>query len=140
MPPCLTVAIASKLQSPLAGAFREGLDLAVVAVAAAVEDAFLDACLLAPLGDQLSHPLGLVHARHRLELVLGPGDGRERVAPDVVDQLRLDAAVRAKDRKARALAGAPDLGAHTAAPPEAAAAGGGAHARLPTFLATYSPW
>src|SRR5215211_6540332 len=60
MPPCLTVAIASKLQSPLAGAFREGLDLAVVAVAAAVEDAFLDACLLAPLADLPGDVLALV--------------------------------------------------------------------------------
>src|SRR3954451_11693636 len=80
-------------QAALAGALRQGLDPAVVLVAAAVEDRGLDARGLRALGQQLAGPAGLIHAGKRLEVVLGPLDRGERDPVDVVDELRRDAAV-----------------------------------------------
>ena len=55
-------------------------------------------------------------------------------------ELREDAAVGAEHGDARPLGGAAHLGAHAAATLEAAlGCGDEAHARLPTFRATYSP-
>ena len=85
------------------------------AVAAAVEDAGLDAGRLGALGEQLADPLGLLRAGQLAKLVLGPGDGHERPPRVVVDQLRADPAVRAKHGDAGPLGGAAHLRANAAA-------------------------
>src|ERR671917_2445008 len=90
-------------QAALAGAFGEGLDTAVVLVAAAVEDDGLDAGGLRALGQQLPGLGGLLHRLERAQVGLRPVDGGQRAARIVVDELGEDAAVRAEDADARAL-------------------------------------
>src|SRR3954464_10148680 len=128
-------------ESALADALGEGLDAAVVLVAAAVEHRALDAGGLRALGEQLPG-LGRLLARlERAQVGLGPVDGRQRAAGLVVDELGEDAAVGAEHADARPLGGAVDLRADAAAALEPARrCVADRHARLPTFLATYSPW
>src|SRR5690349_7395632 len=131
----------SKVQAALAGAFGQGLDTAVVLVAAAVEHGGLDAGGLRALREQLAGLVGLLHRLERAQVGLGPVDRGQRAAAVVVDELGEHAAVGAEDADARALGGAVHLRADAAAALEAP--GGGVrdgHARLPTFRATYSPW
>src|SRR6476620_1872622 len=129
------VAVAGALnrEPAFAGAFGEGLDAAVVAVAAAVEHRALDAGGPGALGQERVDLLGLLHPGERLEVCLRPGRGRDRVAAIVVDQLRADAAVGTKHGDAGALGAAADLCAHaTVAPLTLLRLRGDAHARLPT--------
>src|SRR6185312_500246 len=131
---------ASEGEAALASALRQRLHPAVVLVAAAVEDAGLDARLLCAGGEHRAGLLGLLGALERGELLLGPGDRRNRVALVVVDELRLDAPQGAEHGQPRTLRGAAHLGADaTPATQTLGGLGGHAHARLPTFLATYSP-
>src|SRR6187200_2452785 len=106
-------------QSGLAGALGEGLDAAVVLVAAAVEHRGLDAGGLGALGQDGAGLVGLLHALERAQLGLGPVDGSERPARVVVDELGEDAAVGAEHRDTRALGRATHLGADAAAALEA---------------------
>src|SRR3954447_17383129 len=131
---------ASEAQAALESALRQRLDPAVVLVAAAVEHAGLDSGLLRARREQRTGLLGLLGALHGGELLLGPRDRRHGVALVVVDELRLDAPQRAEHGQPRTLGGAAHLGADTAPAAQALGGlGGDAHARLPTFLATYSP-
>src|SRR3954453_430001 len=101
-------------ESALADALGEGLDAAVVLVAAAVEHRALDAGGLRALGEQLPG-LGRLLARlERAQVGLGPVDGRQRAAGLVVDELGEDAAVGAEHRDARARRGPGDLGTDAA--------------------------
>src|SRR6266536_1931462 len=59
-------------QPALAGPFGEGLHAAVVLVSAAVEHRGLDAGGFGALGQHGPGPAGLVHARERAQLGLGP--------------------------------------------------------------------
>src|SRR3954454_19851598 len=59
-------------QAALAGTLGQGLDAAVVLVAAAVEHRGLDAGGLRALGEQRAHAGRLLHALERLELGLRP--------------------------------------------------------------------
>src|SRR3954470_8413757 len=127
-------------QPALAGAIGEGLDVAVVAVAAAVEDGGLGAGGLGPLGQQRAAPAGGVEPRLFGQTGLVPLDRGQGAPGVVVDELGHDAPVGAEDGDARAVGRAADLRADAAAAPEAAGrSGGDGHARLPTFRATYSP-
>src|SRR5262249_37180250 len=127
-------------QPALASGVGERLDAAVVAVAAAIEHGGLHAGGLGPLGEAGPDPLGPLPAGKRLEVRLGPRRRRQRVAAVVVDELGADAAVGAEHGDARALGAAAHLGAHAAVPALAMIAlDGEAHARFPTFRATYSP-
>src|SRR5262249_7973012 len=100
----------------------------------------LDPGLLGPGGEQRARALRLLGPLERGELLLGPGDGRDRVAAIIVDELRLDAPQRAEHGQPRALRRAAHLGADAAPAAQALGGlGGDGHARLPTFLATYSP-
>src|SRR3954447_15934853 len=131
---------ASEAQAALASALRQRLDPAVVLVAAAIEHAGLDSGLLRARREQRAGLLGLLAALERSELLLGPGDRGDRVPGVVVDELRLDATQRAEHGQPRTLGGAAHLGADaTPAAQALGGLGGNAHARLPTFLATYSP-
>jgi hypothetical protein len=125
---------------PLAGTFGKGLDPAVVLVAAAVEDAGLDAGGLGALGQQFAGLLGLVAGRELAQIGLDPVDGGDRMALGVVDELSEDPAIGAVDGEARALGVADDTGADAAAAAQARLAlGDNGHARLPTLRATCSP-
>src|SRR5665213_355523 len=105
----------SEREPALPRSLRKRLDLAVIEVAAAVEDHARDAGGLTALGDQRPGPARALGARQRAQLGLGPVDRCERAARDVVDQLGGDAAVGAKDGDAGPLGGARDLRADTAA-------------------------
>src|SRR5919201_508608 len=98
----------SELQAPLAGALGDGGDAPVEAVAGTVEDAGFDPGGLGSLGDQLPGALGLLHRVELAQLGLRPGDGRDRAAGVVVDQLGEDAPVRAVHGQPRALSVAAD--------------------------------
>src|SRR5436190_1550401 len=127
-------------QPAFADAVREGLDAAVVAVAAAVEDGAADAGGLRAGGERLAGLAGLLHPAERAQLRLGPRDGGQRAPAAVVDELGGDAAVGAEHRDPRALGAADDLRADAAAALEAGLwLGDDGHARFPTFRATYSP-
>src|SRR4051794_14571975 len=107
----------SELQAALAGALGEVGDLPVVAVAAAIEHAALDAGGLAALGEEGSGTLRALGGVQLADLVLGPARLREGVTAVVVDQLGVQAPVGAVHRKPRTRGGAADLGPH---PPPAA--------------------
>src|SRR5215510_13944100 len=99
----------SEIEPAFARRIRQGLDAAVVEVAAAVEDHVLDALGRCPLRDQLTDRLrrrdigaGLEAAAH---VLLQRGRGRNRLALHVVDHLRVDVLRRAEDRKPRAACG-----------------------------------
>src|SRR5438094_7369344 len=102
-----------KAQSPFARAVCQRLHASVVEVPAAVEHSLLDSGLLRVLGQQLpdlARLLRLVAAERLLHVQ--PRRGRERLARDVVDQLRLDAAVRAEHGETRPLGRALHLAAN----------------------------
>src|SRR6476660_1459002 len=99
-------------QPGLAGGFGEGLDAAVVAVAAAVEHRALDAGGLGALGQLRADLLRLLHAGKGLDVVLRPRRGGQGVAAIVVDQLGADAAVGPEHGDARPVRASADLGAH----------------------------
>src|SRR4051812_20872627 len=124
-------------QAALAGALGQGLDAAVVLVAAAVEHHGLDARGLRALGQQLAGGRGLLHRLERAQVALRPLHGGERAARVVVDELRGHAAIGAEDGDPRPLGRAAHLGADAAATLEALdGRGDDGHARLPTFRAT----
>src|SRR5829696_2974798 len=131
----------SELQPPLAGALGDRGDTPVEPVAAAVEDAGLDASGLAALGEQLPDALGLVHPVELAQLLLGPGCGGDGAAGVVVDQLGEDAAVGAVDGEPGALRVAADAGANAPAASKSLLWLGqdGHQALFPTFRATCSP-
>src|SRR5918911_901464 len=140
MKSCSRVAV-SEVQAALAGAICEGLDAAVVLVAAAVEHGGLDAGGLRALGQQGAGASGLLHRLERAQVGLGPGDRGQRAARVVVDELGEDAAIGAEHGDPRALGAAAHLGADaTAALQAPRGSGENRHARLPTFRITYSPW
>ena len=131
----------SELQSSLARAVGERLDASVVQVAAAVEDdasmpAFFAAaasCLPTSAACSVLLPLNdFFSASQRAAASVLPRQ--------VVDELGLDALVRAEHDEARPLGGAGDLAAHA---PVAAQAclrvTVRGYARFPTFRRTYSP-
>src|SRR5271170_7154334 len=80
-------------QLRLAQSVSEGLDVAVVAVAAAVEHDGVDAGSLGALGQQRARTLGALGFAERAQLGLVPVDRSDRAPGAVVDQLRGDAAV-----------------------------------------------
>src|SRR3954466_2460519 len=96
----LNVADPLEAEPCLPGAFGQQADLAVVAVAAAIEHAGLDARVLGPLCQHLARALGLLLGVELAQIPLGPDHRRQRVAALVVDQLGLHAAVGAKDGQA----------------------------------------
>src|SRR3954447_9745674 len=129
----------SELKSSLACTVRKRLHAAVEAISATVEHAGLGAGVLGALREQLAGPLRLLHAGEALEVALDPVHGGDGAPRHVVDQLSLHAAVRAEHREPRPLGRAAHLGAHPAAPAQALLLLSlDAHARLPTFRATYS--
>ena len=75
------------MQAALAGALGQGLDAAVVLVAAAIEHDGLDAGGLRALGQQRTRALGLLERLERAQLGLGPLDRRERAARVVVVEI-----------------------------------------------------
>src|SRR3954468_22431470 len=128
------VAAISEVQAALAGALGEGLDAAVVLVAAAIEHGGLDAGGLRALGEQLAGLAGLLHRLEAAQVGFDPADRRQRATPVVIDELGEHAAVGAEHRDARTLGRAAHLGADAAAALEAPLGSGDeAHARLPTF-------
>src|SRR2546423_15245393 len=92
-------------QSALADALGEGLDGAVVLVAAAIEHGALDAGGLGAPGEQLAGLGGLLQRLQALEIGLGVGDSGQGVAALVVDELSEDAPVGPEDADARARSG-----------------------------------
>src|SRR5690606_22286833 len=111
-----------KLEAAVAGALGERADVAVVAVAAAVEDDGLDAGRLRPLGETLADGLAPLDRRGAVEVAFPARRRREGVPLRVVDDLGVDVLVRAEDAQARALSGALHLPADAA--PDAGALGG----------------
>src|SRR3954471_15375615 len=92
----LNVADPLEAEACLPGALGQQADLAVVAVAAAVEDAVVHAGVLGPLGQHLAGLLGLLLGVELAKVRLGPDHRRDGVAAVVVDQLGLHAPVGAK--------------------------------------------
>src|ERR1700692_2802691 len=80
----------------LADRLGESANVAVVAVAAAVEHGLGDARRLRPLGEELPGAGAALGFGQRAQLGLEPVDGREGVPGRVVDQLRREAAVGAE--------------------------------------------
>src|SRR5947208_13295208 len=109
----------SEFQTSLARALGERLDASVVQVTAAVEDDRLDPGLLGSGGELLPDLLRLLALVALEALEGGPGGAGERPAARVVDELREDAAVRAKHREARTLARARNLASGAAVAPQA---------------------
>src|SRR5262249_27262799 len=120
---------------------RRRLGASVVEIAAAVEHGAVDVGVLGLLRQQLADlaRLRCLVALERLDLQ--PAGGRNRAAVRVVDELRDDAAIRARDDQARPLGRAGDLPADPAMPAQARFTNRECrHARFPTFRRTYSPW
>src|SRR3990170_7465399 len=90
----------SELQPALTGALGEGLDAAVIAIPAAVEDAGLDARIGRARGEHAARLLRLLHRVQPAQIALGPVDRGQGLARVVVDQLGEDAAVGAIDAQA----------------------------------------
>src|SRR5277367_4871900 len=83
----------SERQSGFPRSLRKRLDPAVIAIAAAIENRARDAGGLGPFGQERAGSRGALCGGQRLYLGLGPVDGGQCVAGDVVDQLRGDSAV-----------------------------------------------
>src|SRR3954451_13668365 len=133
--------IALEFKAALAGALGQGLDTAVVPVAAAIEHGGVDAGGLGARREQLARLVGLLHRLERAQIGLGPLDRRDRATRVVVDELGEHAAVGAEHRDPGTLGGAVHLRADATAALEALRGlRENGHARLPTFRATYSPW
>src|SRR5687767_14096107 len=131
----------SKLEPPSAGGLGERLHAPVEEVAAPVEHGLLYLRLLGVLREQLAD-LGRLLGLRTLEALLQvqPARGRERLAVDVVHQLRLDPAVGAEDDETRPLRGAEDPLPHPLVPANARLPDReNAHALFPTLRRTYSP-
>ena len=110
---------------------------------------FLDRQLLSILAKPIQDDLGLTDGQLgrlgglvALEgLDLQPAGRRDGLPVRVVDELRDDPAVRARDDEPRPVGRSRHLAPHAAMPAQACFADGkGAHARFPTFRRTYSPW
>src|SRR5271165_227403 len=120
----------------LAEGVGERAHVAVVAVAATIEDHLGYVGRAGSLGEQLARALRTVAFAEPAQLGLEPVDSGQRAPADVVDQLGREAAVGAEHRDTRALRGAGDLRPYTAAAFEPAVLlGEDAHARLPTLRA-----
>src|SRR3712207_4084448 len=91
----------SEVEAALAGALGQRLDAAVVLVAAAIEHRGVHAGALGALGEQRPGAARLVHRLQVAQVALRPGDGRQRAARVVVDELGEHAAIRAAHRDAR---------------------------------------
>src|SRR3954447_4256094 len=128
-------------KAALAGALGEGLDTAVVLVAAAIEHGGVDAGGLGARREQLARLVGLLHRLERAQIGFDPLDRRDRATRIVVDELGEHAAVGAEHRDPGTLRGAVHLRADATAALEALRRlRENRHARFPTFRATYSPW
>src|SRR5439155_20701336 len=110
-----------ELESSFACRLCQRLHASVVQVAGAVEDDRFDVRLLRVLGQQLAD-LGRLFRLVALErlLQIQPARSRQRLALDIVDELRLDSLVRAEDDEPRPLGRAVELAADA---PVAARAG-----------------
>src|SRR4051812_9347491 len=98
-------------QAGFASALGERADAAVVAVAAAIEDAGVDSGVLGALGEQLARLLRLLGRLQLAQVALDPRSRGERAPGAVVHQLREDASIGSEHGQPRTLGGAADLGA-----------------------------
>src|SRR6516225_2408529 len=98
---------ALEAQSALPRSIRQRLDAAVIEIAAAIEYHFLDAPLHAALGEQLAHRLCRIDVGTGLfaHVLFQRRSGRERLALQIVDHLRVDVLRRAKHGEPRPAAG-----------------------------------
>src|SRR4029078_3129248 len=128
--------VPSELQTSLARAFGERLHTAVEQVPGAVEHDSVDPGGPGVFREQLP-ALGRLRALVALErrLQRNPRRGRERPARESVDELRRDAAVRARHEEARALWAALHLAAHAAVAALARLEHGQARHACPPFCA-----
>src|SRR6185437_8867375 len=92
-----------EVQSAFARGIRERLDAPVIEIAAAIEHDLLDAVLHRALREQLAHGLGGVDVGAGLlaHFLFQRGGGRERLALQIVDHLRIDVLRRAEHGKPR---------------------------------------
>src|SRR5690242_17691941 len=105
-----------ELEAALARGVGQAGDVAVVAVAATVEDAGLDTGGLRPVGEDRAQLGCLLAGGQALEVALGPARGGQRPARVIVDQLRRKATVGAEHAQPRASCRSAHLGANAAAP------------------------
>src|ERR1700761_2722518 len=93
-------------QSAFARRVGQRLDAAVIKIAAAIEDHFLDAVLYRALRQKLADRLGRVDVGAGIaglpQRLLQRGCRRQRLALQVVDNLRIDVLRRAEYRQTRA--------------------------------------
>src|SRR5579884_2373974 len=140
VPSRVAAALALEGQPALASSLGKGLHTTVVLVPAAIEHGALDPGRLGALGEEQTGPLGLVDRLQRAKLALGPAHRRQGAAAVIVDQLREDPAVGAEHADPRALGATAHLRADATTALQALRRfRQHRHARLPTFLATYSP-
>src|SRR4051812_25390578 len=103
----------SELEAGFARGVREGLHSAVIEVAVAVEHDLVDLALEADLGNEGADLLGCVRLvvvlERALEVARERRGGGERLAVDVVDDLRVDVPAAAEDAEPRALGLAGDF-------------------------------
>src|SRR5579871_34683 len=94
---------ALEAQSALARRIRKRLDAAVIEIAAAIEHHFLDAVLHRALGEQLAHRLCRVDVGTGLlaHVLFQRRGGRQRLALQIVDHLRIDVLRRAEHGQPR---------------------------------------
>src|SRR6478672_12564005 len=99
----------SELEAGFAGGFSQGLYPAVVEVAAAIEDHFLDLGRLAALGDQLADCGGCILRTatldRALDVLVECRGGSQGTTRRVVDDLGVDVLVRAMNAQTRAAIG-----------------------------------
>src|SRR5690606_14112824 len=113
---------ALEVEAGLAGGIGQGLDAAVVLIAAAVEDHLGHAGVEGALRHQLTDDLGLLGLRLPA-ISLGPAllsrrGGGQGMAGHIVDHLGVDMLVRAEDVQPRALRGAGDALPQAVMPPD----------------------
>ncbi len=106
--PTVRFTIPLEVKAALTSGVRECLDSTMVEVSTTIEHDLGNASSFCPLSDQSADAYRCLGFRQATQFLLDGAGGREGCARRVIDQLRIDACVGAKDGQAGTFGGADD--------------------------------
>lgn len=111
--PTVRFTIPLEVKAALTSGVRECLDSTMVEVSTTIEHDLGNASSLCPLRDQRADACRCLAFRQPTQFLLDGAGRREGCARGVIDELRIDACIGAKDGQARTFGGADDPTANT---------------------------